>query len=104
MPLRTGASAGCASSSARLRWYPADGEQFTLMDEVAATKFLRGETDGSGDAIHMALEGEDALRGPEAAEGTVRSGVSRHGTAAHANVRAKIRSGGVDRAAGEDHG
>jgi len=73
-------------------------------DEISAAQFFWGEADDLRDAVKMALESEDALRGAEAAEGAVGRRVGGDGAAADANVGALVRAGGVDGAAGENHG
>jgi len=73
-------------------------------EEVAAAKLFGGETYYSGDLVHVAFEGEDALWSTEAAEGSVRRNICCHRFGADGHVRPVIRTGGVDGAAGEDYG
>jgi hypothetical protein len=51
----------------------------------------------------VALEGEDALRCAESAEGSVRRDVCCHRFCANRDVRPVVRTGGVDGASGEDY-
>ncbi len=73
-------------------------------EEVAAAEFFGGEADDFGDLVHVALEGEDALRGAEAAEGSVGRDVGGHGFGADGEVRPVVGAGGVDGSAREDDG
>ena len=73
-------------------------------EEVSAAELFGGEADGVGDLVHVALEGEDALRGAEAAEGSVGRDVGGHGFGADGEVRPMVGAGGVDGGAGEDDG
>ena len=73
-------------------------------EEVAAAEFFGGEADDFGDLVHVAFEGEDALRGAEAAEGSVGRDVGGHGFGADGEVGPVVGAGGVDGAAGEDDG
>ena len=73
-------------------------------EEVAAAEFFGGEADDVGDLVHVAFEGEDGLRGAEAAEGSVGRDVGGHGLGADGEVRPVVGAGGVDGAAGEDDG
>ncbi len=72
-------------------------------EEVAAAEFFGGEADDLCDLVHVAFEGEDALRGAESAEGPVRGDVGRHGFGADCDVGPVVGAGGVDGAAGEDY-
>ncbi len=71
-------------------------------EEVAAAEFFRREADDFGDLVHVAFEGEDALRSAEAAEGSVGRDVGGHGFGADGEVGPVIWAGGVDGSAGED--
>ncbi len=73
-------------------------------EEVAAAKLFGGEADGVGDLVHVAFEGEEGLRGSEAAEGAVRRDVGGHGLGADADVRPLVGAGGVDGGARKDDG
>ena len=73
-------------------------------EEVAAAELFWGEAYNFGDLVHVALEGEDALRGAEAAEGSVGRDVGGHRFGADGEVRPVVGAGGVDRSAGEDDG
>ncbi len=73
-------------------------------EEVAAAELFGGEADDFGDLVHVALEGEDALRGAESAEGSVGRDVGGHGFGADGEVGPVIGAGGVDGAAREDYG
>ena len=73
-------------------------------EEVAAAELFRGEADDFGDLVHVALEGEDALRSAEAAEGSVGRDVGGDGFGADGQVGPVVGAGGVDGAAGEDDG
>ena len=77
----------------------ADGERLALVNEIAAAQFFGRDADGFRDAVHVAFERENALRRAESAEGAVRRHVGGDGAAAHANVGAEVRAGGVDRPA-----
>src|ERR1700693_6103022 len=72
--------------------------------EVAAAGLFGGGGGDLCDPVHVAFEGEDALRGAEAAEGTVGRDVGGHGFGADCDVGPVIGAGGVDGAAGEDYG
>ena len=63
-------------------------------EEVAAAEFFGGEADDLGDLVHVALEGEEALRCAEAAEGSVGRDVGGHGFGADRDVRASDRGRG----------
>ena len=64
----------------------ADGERIALLNEIAPAQFVGGDADGGGDAIEVALEGEDALWRAEAAKRAVRRRVGGHGAAVNAHV------------------
>ena len=55
-------------------------------EEVAAAEFFGREAYDFGDLVHVAFEGEDALRGAEAAEGSVGRDVGGHGFGADGDV------------------
>ncbi len=71
-------------------------------EEVATAEFFGGEADDFCDLVHVAFEGEDALRRAEAAEGSVRRNICCHRFCANGDVGPVIGAGGVDGAAGED--
>src|SRR6266478_3769178 len=73
-------------------------------EEVAAAELFGGQADYFGDFVHVTFEREDALRGAEAAEGSVRWDVCCHGFGADGDVGPVVGAGGVDGAAGEDYG
>ena len=73
-------------------------------EEVAAAELFGGEADDFGDLVHVALEGEDALRRAEAAEGSVGRDVGGHRFGADGHVGPVVGAGSVDGAAGEDDG
>src|SRR5580704_13916240 len=73
-------------------------------EEVAAAELFGCEADDFCDLVHVALEGEDALRGTESAEGPVGVYVGGHGFGADGDVGPVVGARGVDGAAGEDYG
>ena len=83
----------------RIADHLADRARLPGADEIAAAQLVRRQTDGGRDAIHVALEREQALRRAEAAKRAVRRRVGRDGAAAEPHVRAEVRPGGVNRAA-----
>src|ERR1044071_396510 len=78
--------------------------RFAFVDEVAAAKLFRAESDCLRYLVQVTFERKDALRRTEAAKCSVRRHVRRHSAALDADVRAKIWPGGVNRAAREDDG
>ncbi len=72
-------------------------------EEVAAAEFFGGEADDFGDLVHVAFEGEDALRGAESAEGSVRRDVGCHRFGADGHIGPVVGAGSVDGASGEDY-
>src|ERR1700733_1381959 len=72
-------------------------------EEVPAAEFFGGEANGFCDLVHVAFEGEDALRGAEATEGSVRRDVGGHRFSADCQVRPVVGAGSVDGAAREDY-
>src|SRR6202034_4158476 len=73
-------------------------------EEVGAADGFGGEVEGVGDLVHVALEGEQGLRGAEAAEGAVGWDVGGHRFGADAESRPLVGAGGVYGRAGEDDG
>jgi len=65
-------------------------------EEVAAAEFFGGEADDFGDLVHVAFEGEDALRRAEASEGSVRRNICCHRFGADGEVGPVVGAGGVD--------
>ena len=74
----------------------ADGERFSLVDEIPAPQFVRREADRGSHSIQMAFQGKHALRRAESAKSAVRRGVGGDGAAANAHVRAIVWTGGMD--------
>ena len=72
------------------------GQRAAALKQVAAAQLLGGERERVGDLVEVALHGEDALRGAEAAEGAVRRAAGGQGAAAHADVVTGVGTGGVD--------
>ena len=73
-------------------------------EEIAAAELFGGEADDLRDLVHVAFEGEDALRGAESAEGSVGRDICCHRFGADCDVGPVVGAGGVDGAAGEDYG
>ena len=73
------------------------------MNEVAAAKFFRRQANFSGNSVHVPFQSEDALRRTKPAKGSVRRDVGRHRLAPDANVRAKVWTSRVNRAAREHY-
>src|ERR1700719_1392677 len=72
-------------------------------EEIAAAELFWGEADDLRDLIHLAFEGEDALRCAESAEGSVGRDVGGHRFGADRDVGPVVGARGVDGAAGEDY-
>src|SRR2546421_4247325 len=73
------------------------------MNEVAAAKFFGGQANCSCDFIQMTLQRKNTLWSPKSSESAVRWHVRRDGRAYDTNVRAEVRTGGVNRAPRQHH-
>ena len=76
----------------RIAHHLADGARVARANEIAPPQFVRRQTDGGRDAVHVPLEREQTLRRPESTEGPMRRRVGRHGTTAQPHVRAHVGS------------
>ena len=74
------------------------------LDEIPPAELLGRQVDRGGHAVHVALEGEEALRRAEAAERAVWRSVRRHSPPPQPNVRAVVRTSRVNRPPREHHG
>src|SRR6266542_4207056 len=75
-----------------------------LFNEVAPAKFFWSQSDRLRDFVHVTFQPKDTLRRAESAKGSVRRHVRRHGFAMDANVRTKVWTSSVNRAAREHDG
>ena len=74
------------------------------MQKIAAAKFFRRQADRGGHLVHLPFQREDALRRAESSKRAVRRIGGGKRAAADADVRARIRTGGVNHAARQHDG
>ena len=75
------------------------GCRLAWLQKIPPADVNRSGPHGLGDAVHVPLHGEEALRRAKTAEGAVRRRIRGHGLCANAHTRPVIRSAGVNRAA-----
>src|SRR5688572_3801331 len=83
--------------------YLARRRRRSFLQKISSPKVLWTEAYCFCHSIEMPLKSKDALGRPKSAKGSMGRGVGGHSTAANADIRAKVRSGGVNSASGEHH-
>jgi hypothetical protein len=66
-------------------------------NEIAPTKFLRGQTGGARDLVHLSFERKDTLWSAETAKSPVRRMIRCDSAAADAHIRAIVWPGSMNR-------
>src|SRR5216683_7649266 len=79
------------------------GGRLAELEEITASNLDRRDANDLGDAVHVALHGEETLRRPESAKGSMRRRIRCQRLRSNAHTRPIIRTTGVNSATRQDH-